>query len=298
MDYPKSDPGVGLHNGKFTDGSADGTVKPSLDTAAHDNALTDEVLNVITAAGLIPDEFDHTQLRQAIVKLIRDGSHSLTISPATFAAGVADGKPVRWDAAAGKFALAIADGTGNNLAVGIADVTNAAVVCFGETRAGLLAGLTPGGRYYLSSAAGGGVAAAPPADAVKVGIAKSADVMFVDIDQYMAQTSGIGEDYTDLGTGTALVLDGNGKAALKLAMTGTTTISSANLSAGKVYSFLIRLHQDATGSRAFTLPANTKWPYGEVPQWPTAANAWSKFVMETWDGGATWEAAFIGASYA
>lgn len=69
MDYPKSDPRVGLHNGKFTDGLADGTIKPSLDTAAHDNAMTDEILNVITAADLIPDEFDHTQLRQAVVKL-------------------------------------------------------------------------------------------------------------------------------------------------------------------------------------------------------------------------------------
>ena len=55
MDYPKSDPRVGLHNGKFTDGSADGTIKPSLDTAAHDNALTDEILNVIRAAGLDPE---------------------------------------------------------------------------------------------------------------------------------------------------------------------------------------------------------------------------------------------------
>ncbi len=72
MDYPKSDPRVGLHNGKFTDGSADGTIKPSLDTAAHDNALTDEILNVIKAGGLVPDEGDVSQLRQAIMALIAE----------------------------------------------------------------------------------------------------------------------------------------------------------------------------------------------------------------------------------
>ncbi|EPY01344.1 hypothetical protein [Magnetospirillum fulvum] len=70
MDYPKSDPRVGLHNGKFTDGSADGTVKPSRDTAAHANALTDEILNVIRAGKLVPDEGDVGQMAQSIQVMI------------------------------------------------------------------------------------------------------------------------------------------------------------------------------------------------------------------------------------
>lgn len=65
MDYPSA-PEVGLHNGKFTNGSADGTVKPSLDRAEDMNAVYDEILEVITDAGLVKDEEDLTQLRQAI----------------------------------------------------------------------------------------------------------------------------------------------------------------------------------------------------------------------------------------
>lgn len=70
MDYPKSDPRVGLHNGKFTDGSADGTIKPSLDPAAWANAVTDEILHVIRAGDIAPDEGDVGQMAQSIMSMI------------------------------------------------------------------------------------------------------------------------------------------------------------------------------------------------------------------------------------
>lgn len=77
MDYPKSNPKVGLHNGKFTDGSADGTVKPSLDPAEWNNAVTDEILNVIRAAGVEPNEVKVDQMAEAIALLIETKSKGL-----------------------------------------------------------------------------------------------------------------------------------------------------------------------------------------------------------------------------
>lgn len=66
MDYPVTDPKVGLHNGKFTDGSADGSVKPSLDTAAWSNAVTDSILAVQAWTGEAANETDTTQLARGI----------------------------------------------------------------------------------------------------------------------------------------------------------------------------------------------------------------------------------------
>jgi hypothetical protein len=70
MDYPHSSPKVGLHDGRFTDGSADGTIKPSLDPAAWANAVTDEIKAVIIAGGLVPTEGSNTQMAAAIALLI------------------------------------------------------------------------------------------------------------------------------------------------------------------------------------------------------------------------------------
>lgn len=108
---------------------------------------------------------------------------------------------------------------------------------------------------------------------------------------------GIGDPWSDRGSGSALVLDGDGDANLAFVMTGTTAITAANLEEGKVYSFLIRLHQDDVGGRAFLLPAGTRWPYGEVPTWPTGAGQYAIFVLSTWDAGVSWLGAFVGAEY-
>ncbi len=79
MDYP-SNPIVKLHNGKFTDGNQSEGIDPSLDPASWMNAVTDELLNLITAAGLTPDENILNQVLQAIqimdlqtISTIKDG---------------------------------------------------------------------------------------------------------------------------------------------------------------------------------------------------------------------------------
>lgn len=66
MDYPKKTPNVGLVGGKFVDENATTGQPGSLIPAAWGNQVTDELLAVIRAAGLTPNEDDATQLMQAI----------------------------------------------------------------------------------------------------------------------------------------------------------------------------------------------------------------------------------------
>jgi microcystin-dependent protein len=144
-----------------------------------------EIMSVITGAGLTPDGNDLTQLRQAIQQMLLGAQKAVVISNATFEASVADGEAVRWDAANNRFDEAVADGTANNRAVGIADVTNAKVYIYGECPH--FVGLTPGARYYLSDSVVGAVTTSAPTDKVVVGIAKSATVLWIDIDASPAQ---------------------------------------------------------------------------------------------------------------
>ncbi len=78
MDYPKSVAGVGLLNGKFTDGDAASGIKGSLDPASWANAITDEQLAIIVAAGLSPDETKSNQVLAALQVLFASRASSVT----------------------------------------------------------------------------------------------------------------------------------------------------------------------------------------------------------------------------
>lgn len=69
MDYPKSVPSVGLVSGKFVDENPATGTPGSLIPAAWGNSVTQEILNVIQGAGLVPNEADVTQLHRAILGL-------------------------------------------------------------------------------------------------------------------------------------------------------------------------------------------------------------------------------------
>ena len=79
MDFPKSIPGVGLINGRFGAGDIAQGILASLDPAAWNNAVTDELLAVIAAAGLTPTELDVTQLLKAIQSEKLTGGRLLNI---------------------------------------------------------------------------------------------------------------------------------------------------------------------------------------------------------------------------
>ncbi|VVP34105.1 hypothetical protein PS870_04474 [Pseudomonas fluorescens] len=66
MDYPISVPSIGLVGGKFVDEDPLAGTPGSLIPSAWGNAVTDEVLNVVRAAALVPSEGDLSQLLKAI----------------------------------------------------------------------------------------------------------------------------------------------------------------------------------------------------------------------------------------
>lgn len=71
MDYPKNVPGSGLVNGKFADENPMTGTPGSLIPASWGNAVTEEIINAISAAGLMPSENQTDQLSLAIKELAK-----------------------------------------------------------------------------------------------------------------------------------------------------------------------------------------------------------------------------------
>jgi hypothetical protein len=70
MDYPKSVHSVGLVDGRFVDENPVAGTPGSLIPAVWGNAVTEEILSVVSSAGLVPTEGDNRQLLKALQALL------------------------------------------------------------------------------------------------------------------------------------------------------------------------------------------------------------------------------------
>lgn len=70
MQYPITAPGVGLQGGKFTNGDPLLSISASLDRAEDMNRVYDELIAIVTEAGMTPSESDSNQVVEAIKALI------------------------------------------------------------------------------------------------------------------------------------------------------------------------------------------------------------------------------------
>ncbi|MGF6486668.1 gp53-like domain-containing protein [Pseudomonas frederiksbergensis] len=100
MDYPRSVPSVGLVNGRFVDENPEVGTPGSLIPATWGNAVTQEILGVVQAAGLAPDEASNHQLLGAL------RSSQLFSTPPQFDAGRSVATPEFVQRALGNYASA------------------------------------------------------------------------------------------------------------------------------------------------------------------------------------------------
>jgi len=261
----------------FTEGSP-ATATPS--TTVTDDWLNDvqeNICDVVEAAGIPLTKGNYTQLRQAITAMVTGAQKAVVINNATFEASVSNGEAVRWDSGNSRFDEAIADGTANNRAVGIADVTNSKVYLYGECP--LFTGLTPGARYYLDASTAGAVTDTAPADGMSIGIAKSATTLFVDIDALGVRTDQK-NSFTKAQIGTPGALPATtGTVTLDLAtannfdgtLTGNITLANpSNIAPGQ--SGVIRIINDST-PRTIAYGSYWKSSSGALPALTAVAGA-------------------------
>lgn len=108
-----------------------------------------------------------------------------------------------------------------------------------------------------------------------------------------------GEAVVSANAGSAYAIDCAGPQVHNLLLNAAScAFTFTNLPpAGVLYSVTMRLQQDATGNRAFTLPGSVKLPGGAAIAWPTAPNKRFWFSMMTVDGGTNWDLFGDGKAY-
>lgn len=95
-----------------------------------------------------------------------------------------------------------------------------------------------------------------------------------------AQQYGSGAEYNNGNSGTAKTVDWDRGRVQKVTMTGNCTFTLSNPKTA--FTYLLRLVQDATGSRTATWPATVNWPGGTAPTLSGANNV--DLISLYWDG--------------
>lgn len=272
----------------YIDGNPSAAIEGSPVPAAAIEHPMREIMAVVTGAGLTPDGEDLTQLRQAIQQMVIGGQKAVVLNNASFEASVATAEVVRWDSANNRFDEAIADGTANNRAVGIADVANSKVYLYGECP--LFAGLTPGARYYLDAATPGAITTVVPVDGIVIGIAKSATTLFVDPDA-LGLRADVANVFTKGQAGTIAALpattgtlnfDFTAASNFSGQVTGDTVFGNGYTThgAGKATWFSIRVQQSAGTLRNWSFGSAWKHVGGNstIPPQTQVASAWDEII--------------------
>ena len=89
-------------------------------------------------------------------------------------------------------------------------------------------------------------------------------------------------EYNNGNSGAAATVDWNNGQKHRITLTANCTFTLTSLTDG-VSNLLIKIIQDATGSRTVTWPASVLWPDGTAPTLSTGANA-VDIVSLYWDG--------------
>lgn len=89
MDFPLSQLGLDLYNGRFTDGIP-GVRPASIIPSSTTNAIVDELQAVIVAGGLTPDEATFTQVRDAILSLVENAINEALVAASVTDAGIVE----------------------------------------------------------------------------------------------------------------------------------------------------------------------------------------------------------------
>jgi len=100
-------------------------------------------------------------------------------------------------------------------------------------------------------------------------------------------------------TGTNYALNLANAEYFKLTLTGncTFTVSNVPATANRAYSFVVRLAQDATGSRTVTWFSGIRWPAATTPTQTATASRYDVYVFTTDDAGTSWTGTVAGQNF-
>jgi len=103
-----------------------------------------------------------------------------------------------------------------------------------------------------------------------------------------AEISHVFESVNTISSGATPSLDANAYGVFDVTLNANATFSFAAVTSGKMFSFTLVLHQDATGGRTVAWPASVKWAGGTAPTVTTAASKTDMFAFFSSNGGTTW----------